>query len=150
MQKISRRIEFLLNEARSDHPWRDQTVTYAMRVISNYCAIGRDAGSSHIKKYNQRISKEALKLKNEIPFDEWIRETINEHQEPLKVIWDWLLDEKDSLTVQLVLDRFRKYPMVIITKDENSTLNRLGLSSNGDPEERYRQAGIEIVQEAQI
>ncbi len=147
---ILRRADFLLNEARSPKPLRDQTVTYAMRVISNYCSIGKDAGSSQIKRANQRISRSAFDLKRTLPFNEWARNTINEHQEPLKLIWNWILTKKDELNSDKVLDRFKEFPMIIITRKENDRLNELGLREKGDPEQRYREANIEILDVANL
>jgi hypothetical protein len=145
---IVRRIEFLLSEARAGDPVRDQTITYAMRVVSNYCAIGRDAGSSAIKRNYHRMSKRALQLKNELTPAEWVKLTINEHQEPLNLVWTWILQNKDQLSAQDVIERFRKFPMVIITKKENDQLSKLGFGHRGDPVERYKKAKIEVLEVA--
>jgi hypothetical protein len=147
---IFRRLEFLLSEARSESPVRDQTVTYAMRVISNYCAIGKDAGSGAIKKLNQRISKRALELKQILSHQEWQKATINEHQEPLRDIWAWILKNSRTLSADEVLERFKAFPMVIVTKEEDILLSKAGLRSAGSPEERYRSVGIEIIKSAGI
>lgn len=54
-KSVERRIRFLLDAAKNEVK-RDQVVTYAMRVLSNYAAIGKDAGSIEIKKQNKRVS----------------------------------------------------------------------------------------------
>src|SRR5262249_26587087 len=87
---LRRRVDFLLTEVRSEHPVRYQTVTYAMRVISNFCAIGQDAGSATIKAKCRWVSLRALELRGEVSPKEWLSNTINEHQEPLEQIWEWL------------------------------------------------------------
>ena len=86
---IYRRIDFILQEAKHRSP-RDQTITYAMRVISNYCAIGKDASSKEVKLKCKRISSKALDLKKCLKEKKWLKHTINEHQEPLAQIWRWI------------------------------------------------------------
>jgi hypothetical protein len=58
---ILRRADFVLREAKLKDARRDQAITYALRVISNYVTIGGDGGSSKIKLLNPRISKSAHK-----------------------------------------------------------------------------------------
>jgi hypothetical protein len=142
---VVRRVELLIAEVNSEAPQRDQTITYAMRVISNYCAVGKDVGASVAKRLNRRISKHALALKHVLPHHEWVKKTINEHQEPLSQVWGWLLENRSTLSVQSVYDRFAAFPMVTITREEDDLLNKTGNRNVGDPEQRYRNAQIEIV-----
>ena len=65
---IERRILFLIDAAKHEEK-RDQVVTYAMRVLSNHAAIGKDAGSAEIKKMNCRVSIGAEKLLNLSKFE---------------------------------------------------------------------------------
>lgn len=132
-----RRAEFLLTEARSKSPFRDQTVTYALRVISNWATIGKDASSSTIKWSNPRLSQAAWKLYDDLSDEEWIKKTINEHPEPLAQIWAWILKNKDMISAKSILDRVSKWPMITITKQEDDELNKLGMKSTGSPEERH-------------
>jgi hypothetical protein len=67
---IHRRIDFLLNEARSPHPVRDQAIIFTMRVISNFYSIGKDSSSSKITLLSKRMSREALHLKERVTLDE--------------------------------------------------------------------------------
>lgn len=142
---VVRRMEFLLSEARSADVRRDQTVTYAMRVISNYFSVGRDAGSAVIKRESRRFSRKALELKSLANAD-WTSETINDHPDPLNEVWRWLVANAETLSVEDIAARFRAHPMVVITKDEDNALTRSGYRGNGRPAERYARAGIEIIE----
>lgn len=136
-QVALRRAEFLLNEARSENPVRDQTVTFALRVISNWATVGKDASSSAIKWLNPRVSKGALQLYHEVTDREWERLTINEHQEPISQVWQWILENQNSITARDILDRAMKWPMITITKSEDYQINKAGYRSRGNPEERH-------------
>lgn len=132
-----RRAEFLLSEARSRSPVRDQTVTFALRVISNWATIGKDASSSAIKWLNPRVSKKAMQLYHEVSDREWERLTINEHQEPISHVWKWILDNNEFITARDILDRAKQWPMVTITKDEDYRITKAGHRSSGRPEDRH-------------
>ena len=126
---ILRRVEFLLNEAKAENPIRDQTITTAMRVISNWVTVGKDATSEYIKWNNPILSEEAWKLYEMSDDDYWQKNTINEHPEPLDQLWEYILEEKDQLTIDNILDRFKQSPMVTITKDEDNSINKRGVST---------------------
>lgn len=142
---VVRRIVFLLGEARSGDPRRDQTVTYAMRVISNYFSIGRDAGSAAIKRESRRFSRRAVELRSRAHLD-WTSDTINDHPDPLNEVWLWIVANAATLSVGQIAARFKAHPMVVITKDEDNALTRHGYRGTGQPAERYARAGIEIVE----
>jgi hypothetical protein len=139
---VLRRADFLINEACSNDPARDQTVTFAMRVISNYVSTGRDLSSAGIKKASARMSRRALEQKGVTTEAEWLRNTINEHQEPLKQIWKWILDHKATLSAEDVVARFAKWPMVTVTKDEDIELRK---HAHLPPAARYKAAKIEVM-----
>ena len=80
---LERRIKFLIDAARFEGK-KDQVVTYAMRVLSNHAAIGKDANSAQIKKINRRVSKGAYSLLMSSSIDVYCKETINGHPRPLK------------------------------------------------------------------
>ena len=139
---LMRRLKFLIEEARHNAK-RDQVITYAMRVISNYATIGKDASSTKIKSENKNVSEASFKLLLELnPFEEWAKQTINEHQIPLKVLWEEIqsskLDEKE------IWNLFLNAPMITITKLEDDKLTQLGLRSSSD-RSRYKQASIDII-----
>jgi hypothetical protein len=134
---VLRRAQFLLNEANSENPTRDQTVTYAMRVISNWATIGKDAPSHIIKWTNPRISVAAWELYTSCSDREWEKSVINEHPEPIAQVWDFILKERDTLNANAILDRFKLWPMITVTKEEDSELTRNGYRSSGSPAERH-------------
>jgi hypothetical protein len=96
-----------------------------------------------IKKHNPKMSKAALDIKGRISFKEWASLTINEHQEPLQKTWSWILEHAASLTPTDVLERFKRWPMVTVTKEEDERLRQL---TQLDPGQRYDVAQIEVVQ----
>ena len=140
---LMRRLTFLMEEARQNAK-RDQVTTYAMRVISNYATIGKDASSTKVKSENKNVSEASFKLLLELnSFEEWAKQTINEHQTPLKVLWEEIqsrkLDEKD------IWEIFLDAPMITITKKEDVKLNTMGFRSSSD-KSRYKKAGISIIE----
>ena len=138
-----RRAKFLRDEAREPEPVRDQTVTYALRVISNWATVGKDAGSAAIKWNNPRISKKAWELYESCSDREWEKQTINEHPEPIAQVWKWIVDHCDKIEPADILARAKKYPMVTVSKEEDAELGRQGFRSQGSPEERYASIPLE-------
>ena len=60
---IKRRIEFVLHEARCNGV-NDQSITFTMRVLSNFASVGKNGQSPIIKKLNKNMSRQAFnKLK---------------------------------------------------------------------------------------
>lgn len=142
---LKRRIEFLIQEAINKSP-RDQVISYCMRVISNYASIGVDAGSYKIKITNKIISQKAeVLLRKSTSLKEWADACINEHQVPLKEIWDSLCLEGNNLLPADVWNKFYSSKMVTITKEEDQILNSKGLRSESKNSCRYQQSGIEVV-----
>lgn len=119
--------------------------TYLQRVITNYLFAGQNAGSRELKKLCFFMSKKAAELYHRVEFSEFHDLTTNEHQEPLIQNWNWLIQNIDNVTAVRLLDRLIIFPMVVITKEENSSLNKMGYRSKGEPDERFRAASIEIV-----
>jgi hypothetical protein len=138
----SRRIKFLLEEAAGPDPQYDHAIRFTMRSLTNYLNFGADMQSGKIKRFCKTWSW--LKLKE---CDcEWEAKTTNEHQEPLAVVWKWILENAASLTIQDVVIRLKKYPLAIITKDENAMLRDVDrLHKNITPEDRYNKAKIELM-----
>lgn len=143
---ILRRIRFMLQEA-ALCPERDQVITYAMRVVSNYSSVGKDAQSAEVTKLNTRISTNALNSMSDYSsFADWVKTVTNDHPEPLRQTWDWLIANSKNLTETDVWNRFCSYPMITITRVENKNIDGKGFRSKGSPMERYLAAGIKIVQ----
>jgi hypothetical protein len=102
---LDRRIQFLINEAKSDPPVRDQTGTFALRVITNCFSVGKDVSAREHKKRAPFRSGGALRLasgEDEKPNAEWFNQVTNEHQYTLKRAWEWMLREANTLTVSRV------------------------------------------------
>lgn len=141
---ILRRADFILTEARLPDGRYDQATKYAMRVISNWAAVGADVGSRTVKERNLRMSVAARELRAKMPMQTWCAETINEHPEPMKMVWDWARAQAAELSADSLVQRIAAHPMVTVTKEEDARLRKLKFTSSGDPLERYRKAGIEI------
>ena len=140
---LMRRLKFLMEEARQNAK-RDQVTTYAMRVISNYATIEKDASSTKVKSENKNVSETSYKLLLELnSIEKWAKQTINEHQIPLKALWEEIqsrnLDEKE------IWEIFLDAPMITITKKEDAKINSLGLRSSSE-KSRYKKAGIKIIE----
>ncbi len=133
-----RRAQFLINEARSSDPTYDQTVRYALRVISNWATVGKDCSSAEIKWLNPRVSEKALELYDAVSDEEWLKRTTNEHPEPISVVWQWICEQGDHITPEAILARAKQWPMVTVTLEEDRLLTTNGLRSSGKPEDRHR------------
>ncbi|MGA7971478.1 MAG: hypothetical protein WCA36_01610 [Pseudolabrys sp.] len=149
-RNIQRRIAFLLNEAKSDNPAYDQVVRYALRVISNFYSCGDDVSSSKARLVNKHISRRASDLRAEISDDKkWIKKVTNEHQEPLRQVWDRMIENKDTLTLEMIATWISRWPMVVVTTCENNWLReKAKMRPKGsfiDAEQRYRDVGIEVI-----
>jgi len=80
-----RRLQFLISEANQPDPIYDQTVRMAFRVVSNFYCIGRDGGSADVYKLSRYRSEKAHDL---IKSRASAGKILNEHQEPIKAVWD--------------------------------------------------------------
>lgn len=139
---INRRLEFVIAEAAQPSPIRDQAVTFTLRVLGNFYCVGRDCQSNHIKLNSPYRSVAAHQLieSKKAPV-EWLKEVTNEHQEPLKQVWNWLC-ASHLITPAMLEARLKQWPIVVVTAAENARLNKL--HSLG-PAERYTSAGIQIM-----
>ena len=146
-QSIERRAEFLIGEARSDNPQYCHAVQTTLRVISNFVSFGHWS-SRRAKRNPPRMSRGAYELRLAFERDanltadekykRFAAETINEHQEELTRVWHWIVENKESISVQCIVDRLKKFPPIILTRKENAAL-----LSEPDPARRY--GNIEIV-----
>ena len=140
---VLRRVEFLIQEAQSKNPHYDQSVQMIMRLISNYTTVGVNSGSKGVKKLNKNMSEKAWDLKSKLNSDDFHDATTNEHHFPLKDLWDWMIENKEGLSSDQVLDKFYQYPFVTVTREENSALNKLK-KLKLSPEDRYNRCSIKI------
>jgi hypothetical protein len=140
---LRRRVEYLLAEAAFDPPPRDQSITMTLRVISNVTGCGRDVGAQKYKDLTRFISRNALNLReaNRNSRQVYYAGTINEHPDELADVWKWIVRKRAELTVEDVLSRFQRWPMVVITKDEDRDIRPL---KGKGPEARY--AEIEVLE----
>ena len=145
--QIDRRIDFLIREAKSEDGKRDQAITYAFRVITNYLSVGYDARSRELSKKCPHRSKKAhalyLKYSKLNDLKGWLDKVTNEHQYPIKDAWEWMTNERDTLNVQRVKNHLEKWPVVVVTKDENKLLRDVHYI---EPDQRYSRAGIEVLE----
>jgi hypothetical protein len=70
----------------------------------------------------------------------WMSLVTEEHQDPAMAIQEWI--EKESPTVDDVVQRLLTHPPVIVTREEDKRIPRR-FRKGGTPVERYRDAGIE-------
>jgi hypothetical protein len=141
-----RRIEFLLAEARHPHSIADSAVRYALRSVSNYYTVGRDAPSRYLYKYCPFRSGEAHRLLGDPADANNFHLVTNEHQQELNVIWRWMKSSADKLTVPVVAERFRRWPMVVISTQENNDLRqRWAVDTPPNPYIRYEEVNIMVL-----
>jgi hypothetical protein len=144
--QIDRRIDFLIREAKSKDPIRDQVVTYAFRTITNYFSVGCDARSWKLRKecrYRSKKAHDLYKLYEELDDPKrWFDEVTNEHQYPIKRAWKWMKEERKKLTLRRVKNHLKKWPVVVVTKEENRKLKD---DPTVGPDHRYRKAGIKVL-----
>jgi len=142
--QIDRRIDFLIREANSENTIPDQAITYAFRVITNYLSVGCDARSRKLSwdcRYRSKKAHDLFLLLNDRKA--WLDKVTNEHQYPIKRAWEWMKKERNKLTVRRVKNRLKKWPVVVVTKEENK---RLKDEPNIGPDQRYRNAGIKVLE----
>lgn len=124
---------------------RDQVTTYAMRVVSNYASIGKDAGSSEIKLRNRLVSVGARNLlMSGVTAAEWTSLTINEHPMPLRETWHWIIENASDLQTVDLWQHFVNNRMVTISIEEGKFLTAMGLRSRSGGGDRYRRVGLEV------
>lgn len=141
MEAVLRRINWLIEEATSPNPQYDLSIRFTMRAISNYFSIGKmDIDSKNIKKINKRISRKALITIPSLNFDDWHKNTTNEHPLPLKIIWDQICNQ-EKCNEHFIISQFKNNPIVTITNYENLMLKQ----NDADPHVRYKNAKIEIL-----
>jgi hypothetical protein len=151
---ILRRAEFVLNEARNNFLKRDIAITMTLRAVSNYLTVRKDGQSRNVKMANTKISLGADELKKILTkeYGAWNREaqhawhkgTTNEHQMPLKWIWEILKKNARDMSASDLCDLLKKYPYVTVTNEENFRLNSKQAKSAKTPEDRYRIAEINL------
>ncbi|HLX17074.1 MAG TPA: hypothetical protein VKS24_17960 [Bradyrhizobium sp.] len=67
----------------------------------------------------------------------WKRDVTFEHVRPLSKMYQMLLDEKETLTLERAAVIIGEYPPILITKLEEYRMAELGFKIEGTPEQRY-------------
>jgi hypothetical protein len=73
---------------------------------------------------------------------DWKRNLSFEHARPLGVMYQMLLDERATLTLDRAALIIGEYPPVLITMEEEFRQTKLGFKHGGEPEQRYREIPI--------
>ncbi|MBR19785.1 MAG: hypothetical protein CMA64_06530 [Euryarchaeota archaeon] len=139
LDEVKTRIE--LGENLSKDPFSDAII----RQIGNLRILPKGhsgrAGSSWQKEANRRLSVGAKKMLEECStMKEFHKRTHNEHQLPVSATHKWMIENIDRIGYMGLLNKIYSYPMTTITWEEEKRLSKLG-----DPENRYKEAGIDIV-----
>ena len=126
---VRRRIEFVIQEARRGMRLKDHVIGRAIRAASNYYCIGRDGSSYRVK----RMCK--LVMARRTPGPQWRSQTLelrNNHSwQPIQSVWQYIIENKESITPEEVVELLKKHPFVIVTKEEDARLR--GVKGGGRP-----------------
>ena len=87
-------------------------------------------------------ASDAAKLVREAAGENWKRNVTFEHARPLGVMYQMLLDERATLTLERAAFIIGEYPPVLVTIEEEVRQTKLGFKHGGDPEQRYREIPI--------
>jgi hypothetical protein len=110
-----------------------------MTGISLYLECGRFT-KENWRTYH-RISDAAARMRASGDAD-WKRKLTFEHVRPLGVMYQMLLDERATLTLERAALIIGEYPPVLITMEEEARQTKLGFKHGGEPEQRYREIRI--------
>jgi hypothetical protein len=83
-----------------------------------------------------RVSDAAKQIRDAGDKD-WKRHLTFEHARPINVMYQMLLDERVTLTLERAAVIIGEYPPVLITMGEEMQMAKLGFMHGGVPEERY-------------
>jgi len=83
-----------------------------------------------------RVS-DAAKQVRESGDKDWKRNVTFEHARPLNRMYQMLLDERETLTLERAAIIIGEYPPVLITMEEEFKMAKRGFKHDGKPEERY-------------
>lgn len=83
-----------------------------------------------------RVS-DAAKLIRDSGDKDWKRNVTFEHVRPIGRMYQMLLDERDTLTLERAALIIGEYPPILITTKEELRMTALGFKNEGTPEQRY-------------
>jgi hypothetical protein len=139
---------YVLNPPLAD---RNVAIFSALRnaTLRIACGWGRSGGPFALCR---NLSGDAIRLRDDIlkgsdrgdatAFVRWKKKVTIEHHDPLKRVWEWIENSRPS-EEEVVLQLLR-YPVAIISRDEDRRLNKNGMRTSGNPEERYAKADISL------
>jgi|SRR5271165_2885154 len=67
----------------------------------------------------------------------WKKDVTFEHVRPISVMYQMMLDERETLTLDRAALIIGEYPPVLITMEEELRMSKLGFKHGGKPEKRY-------------
>jgi hypothetical protein len=73
---------------------------------------------------------------------DWKRKVTFEHARPLGVMYQMLLDERATLTLERAALIIGEFPPVLVTMEEELRMTKLGFKHDGAPEQRYAEIPI--------
>src|ERR1700688_1667280 len=74
--------------------------------------------------------------------ENWKRNVTFEHARPLGKMYQMLLDERETLTLERAAVIIGEYPPVLVTIEEELRMTKLGFKHDGVPEQRYAEIHI--------
>src|ERR1700676_5660008 len=89
-----------------------------------------------------RRASDAAKRVRESGDKDWKRNVTFEHARPLGVMYQMLLDERATLTLERAAFIIGEYPPVLVTMEEELRMTKLGFKHDGEPEQRYAEIPI--------
>jgi hypothetical protein len=99
----------------------------------------------HFRKENWRTyhrASDAAKQVRASGDKNWKRNVTFEHARPLGKMYQMLLDERETLTLERAAFIIGEYPPVLITTEEELRMAKLGFKGDGAPEQRYGEIPI--------
>jgi hypothetical protein len=72
----------------------------------------------------------------------WKKDVTFEHVRPLSKMYQMLMDERETLTLERAAVIIGEYPPILITMEEELRMAKLGFKVEGTPEQRYREVPI--------
>jgi hypothetical protein len=87
-------------------------------------------------------ASDAAKLVRESGDKNWKKDVTFEHVRPLSKMYQMLLDERETLTLERAAFIIGEYPPILITMQEELRMAKLGFKTEGTPEQRYREVPI--------
>jgi hypothetical protein len=67
----------------------------------------------------------------------WKKDVTFEHVRPLNAMYQMLLDERETLTLERAAAIIGEYPPVLTTQEEELRMTKRGFKHGGEPEKRY-------------